>query len=124
MKLKSPTKVEVRPSPGKGLGVFATQNIKAFEIIEDCALIFLPIEPHGEIPDLLVDYRFNYPPGVLNWTHQVLPLGFGCIYNHSNNRNTEWILHPHIPNVFRFRAIRDIRMNEECCTYYGNAEFR
>ena len=123
VKLQPPKKVEVRPSPGKGFGVFAKEPIKAWEVIEDCHLVFLPIQPHEPSSSLLEDYRFNYPARMSNWTHQVLPLGFGAIYNHSDNWNTEWIAHPTIPTAFRFRAVRDIRRGEECCTYYGNIQF-
>ena len=119
MKLKHPSKVEVRESPGKGFGVFATQHISKGEIIEECHLITLPIpECMG---DILHDYRFNYPQGP-NPTEQVLPLGFGCIYNHDNNNNAYWRDHPE-QKVFQYIAVRDISPDEEVCTYYGNVEF-
>ena len=38
MKIKLATKVEVKTSPGKGMGVFATNKIAAGEIIEECHL--------------------------------------------------------------------------------------
>ena len=123
VKLQPPKKIEIRPSMGKGMGVFARESIKAGEVIEDCHLVFLPIQPYEPSSTLLEDYRFNFPARQSNWTHQVLPLGMGAIYNHSNNFNVEWISHPTIPNVFRFRAVRDIRRGEECFTYYGNVEF-
>jgi SET domain-containing protein len=122
-KLQPPIKVEVRPSDGKGLGVFANYPIKAGETIEDCHLIFLPISRDSGDLSLLKDYKFNFPARDSNWTHQVIPLGFGAIYNHSDDWNTEWVSHPTIPNIFTFRAVRDIQVDEECCTYYGNFEF-
>ena len=124
IEIAHPSKVEVRPSEGKGMGVFAKEPINAWEVIEDCHLIFLPNTPNDNpMTWLLEDYRFNYPARQIEWTHQVIPLGFGSIYNHSNEWNTEWIAHPTISTMFRFRAIRDISIGEECCTYYGNVEF-
>ena len=43
MNLKVPTKVEIKKSPGKGLGVFATKKIFKNEIIEECHLLPLPV---------------------------------------------------------------------------------
>ena len=121
IRLQGPIKCEVKESPGKGLGVFAVHFIKKGELIEECHLVDLPI------PDcmqhILEDYRFNYPQGLPSeQTVQVLPLGYGCIYNHSNNANAYWRNHPE-HRAFQFLARKDIQIGEEICTYYGNVEF-
>lgn len=41
-KLISPQKLEVKKTTNKGYGVFATQPIYKFEIIEECHLLFIP----------------------------------------------------------------------------------
>ena len=41
MIIKVPTKIEIKTSPGKGRGVFATDFIKRNEIIEICHLVIL-----------------------------------------------------------------------------------
>lgn len=119
--LKPPTKCEVRESPGKGYGVFATEFIREGELIEECHLITLPIP--SCMKSILDNYRFNYPQGTdVVVTEQVLPLGFGCIYNHDDNNNAEWTNHPE-RKTFLYTAIRHIYPGEEICTYYGNVEF-
>ena len=105
MKIKLATKVEVKTSPGKGMGVFATNKITAGEIIEECHLIFLEMDPNQQ-SSFLEHYRFLYPQkpkqtlrGALGLTSPpgqqtpvppryedfVIPSGYGCIYNHDNN---------------------------------------
>ena len=125
IKLQSPNKVEVRPSDGKGMGVFATERIYSGEVIEDCHLLFLPILPNQDDDGVLSDYRFNFPASTTSneWERQVIPLGFGAIYNHSENNNITWRQHPTVKNVFQFVAIRDIMSDEECCSYYGSVQF-
>ena len=123
VKLQPPKKVEVRPASDMGMGVFATQPIKAGEVIEDCHLLPLPILRGQTDSTLLPDYRFNWPAGRIDWLELVLPLGMGAIYNHSNDYNVEWFDHPSIDKVFRYRAVKDIRRGEQCFVYYGNVEF-
>ena len=120
MNLKLATKVEVKESPIHGMGVFAIEDIKAGEIIEECHLISLPFKP-GEQSFFLYDYKFNYPAeGKVE--EYVLPLGNGCIYNHSDNNNAYWRNHPQYKE-FQFVAIKDIKVGEEICTYYGGDEY-
>ena len=119
IKLQGPLKCEVKESPGKGLGVFATELILEGELIEECHLVTLPV-PYCHT-NILEDYRFNYPQGTKP-TEQVLPLGYGCIYNHNDKNNAFWRDHPE-HKAFQFVAKRDIQPGEEICTWYGNKEF-
>jgi len=142
MKIKLATKVEVKTSPGKGLGVFATSKILTGEVIEECHLIFLEMDLNVHTSHL-EHYRFLYPqkpkqslrgalgltsppgeqtPFQLPYEDYVLPSGYGCIYNHDNNHNAYWRDHPH-HKTFQFIAKRDINVGEEICTYYGNVQF-
>lgn len=120
IQLISPRKVTVKTSPGKGLGCFATQRIAKDEIFEECYL--LTIEQVPEV-DLFRDYRFDFPQGDEPTMEQVLPMGFGCIYNHSDTPNAGWRNHPDWKQmevkIFQFYATRDIYPGEEICTYYG-----
>jgi SET domain-containing protein len=115
--IKVPTKIEIKESPGKGLGVFATEDIEKEEVIEECLLLKLPIEK-GEMSSLFLDYRFNYPQSG-EWTEQVLPMGYGVYYNHSSTNNAYWRDHPSI-RAFQFVANRKIEKGEEICTFYGD----
>jgi SET domain-containing protein len=120
MKLKTADKIEIKIAEGKGYGVFATSVIEAGEVIEECHLLTLPIE-RGEASGILVDYRFCWPCSA-DWTEQVIPLGYGCIYNHSNDSNAFWQDHPET-KAFQFIAKRRILPGEEICTYYGDSTY-
>ncbi|MEE9351471.1 MAG: SET domain-containing protein-lysine N-methyltransferase [Thiotrichaceae bacterium] len=113
MELVPPSKLEVKKNHGKGLGVFATEDIKKGEILEDC-----PIKALGDelsATNVFADYRFNYPKGI-DSKQRVLTLGLGAVFNHSDDNNAYWINHPDIENVLRFVADKDIACGEEICT--------
>ena len=96
--------------------MFATKKIFKNEIIEECHLLPLPLKK-GEPSSLFTDYRFNYPQsGEIE--ELVIPFGYGCIYNHSDNNNATWRDHPEY-KAFQFIAVKDINPGEEICTYYG-----
>jgi len=116
-----PKKIEIKMSPGKGRGVFATNFIQKDEVIEHCPLLFLPTRI-DEDDLLLFDYRFDYPCNQFIGQLErkfVLPMGYGCLYNHSDNNNANW--RQIDINTFEFYAIKDIFPGEEICTCY-NAE--
>lgn len=119
-KLIPPSKLEVRDSPGKGMGVFATTAIHEGEVLEDC--VVTPLGDKLSAGDAFYDYRFNYPKGVGS-TKRVLALGLGGVFNHSDDNNAYWINHPKIEHVFRFIASRDIACDEEVCTFYGDVSY-
>ena len=120
MKLKLASKVEIKTSPGKGMGVFAIDNILEGEIIEECHLITLNI-PLLEPSEILSDYRFLYPISG-EYVEHVIPSGYGCIYNHNDNNNAFWRDHPRY-KLFQFIAKKNITIGEEICTYYGGEEY-
>ena len=123
IQLISPTKVIVKTSPGKGLGCFATSKIYRDEVFEECYLLSIDNVPEA---DLFKDYRFNYPHGD-EVQEQVLAMGFGCIYNHSNTPNASWRNRSDWKdlevNLFQFYALRDIYPGEEICTFYGGEDY-
>ena len=120
VRLQPATKLELRPTETMGMGVFANRLIKVGEVLEDCHLIDLPTNDGW---DVLPDFRFNYPAREEDWEYLVIPTGFGMVYNHSETPNVVWNNHPTIPYVFRFTAVRDIQMGEQCFIYYGNVQF-
>lgn len=82
--------VRVAQIDGKGLGVVASETIMAGEIVECCPTIVLKpsrkLEPHWRrlhqvILETLLDEHHYW------WTSRygALPLGYGCLYNHSDN---------------------------------------
>lgn len=120
--LFSSKKIRVASSEVHGLGVFASADISAGELIEECPCLDLPIN-FGESSALLIDYRFNYPIGQLTETSkQVVVLGYGSIYNHSNTPNAYWTTDT-TKKTFKFWASRDIKSGEEIFTYYGDDSY-
>lgn len=110
---KVPTKIKIDHSEGKGLGVFATEKILKGEIIEECHYVVIPSGG-----DILVDYRFLLPAT----NEYIIPLGYGCIYNHADASNASWKF-PTDHKAVAFFAKRDIEVGEEICTYYGGKPY-
>lgn len=116
--IEIPKKIYVDRSPIHGLGVFAKETIYEGETIEECPILTLPIYD-GESSPILIDYRFNFPSGSDGWTEQVVSLGYGSLYNHSNNPNANWYSNNE-KRTFIFFATRTINEGEEIFTYYGD----
>lgn len=120
MTLVSPDKLEVKLSPIHGYGVFATEDIIRGEIIEECYAIKIPVK-RGVMPHLFADYKFRWI-NENDEIEEVLPLGFGCIYNHSKNNNALWRQITE-KKVIQFYALKDIKKGEEVCHFYGGDEY-
>ena len=118
--IRPPKKIYLDESPVHGLGVFAMERIVHGEVIEECPFLKLPIEK-GEVSSLFIDYRFNFPSGH-EWTHQVLLMGYGEYYNHSEEPNAYWVS-DNQKETFLFIANRDILPGEEIFTYYGDSNY-
>ncbi len=116
-RIVNPKKIFVDKSSLHGLGVFASHKIKKDEIFEECPVLSLPLS-YGDHSNLLLDYRFNWPSGTLEWEEQVVALGYGSLYNHSENPNAVWKSN-YDKRVFEFSALRDIQQGEEILVYYG-----
>ena len=114
------SKVYVDKSPIHGWGVFASCEINEGDIIEICPILTLPIQKN-EVTPLLIDYRFNWPQGEI-WEEQVVCLGFGSLYNHSDNANAYWVS-DESNRTFVFKANQKIYRNSEILIYYGDENY-
>lgn len=112
------SKIEVRNSSVGGRGVFAKENIKAGETIENCHFTTLD-QKYPYIDKKLLEYIFSWPKETNNGK-SVVVWGFGSIYNHSKNNNADWQTDEE-NNLFKFFAIKDIHSGEEIFTNYGEA---
>lgn len=111
-------KVEVKPSPISGMGVFAKHDINVGETLEISHFTILN-QKFSQIDDKLKEYVFSWPKNV--WGGKsVVVWGYGSIYNHSRQNNADWITDEN-NNVFRFFTIKDIKAGEEIFTNYGEA---
>lgn len=106
-------KIYVDDSSIHGRGVFASEFIKAGEILEECHFILVP---EGlNYPDILHDHFFSWPKGN---SGLAICLGYGSIFNHSDNDfNADWETDT-TKNKFIFFALRDISPGEEILTNY------
>ena len=123
MKTKIPTKVEVKESPGKGRGVFAIEKIKEGEAVEASPVVLYgyDLRSAGEwsSAEIVMHQYHNWGP----WTPEAhctsMVLGYGAMYNHSDEPNIE--SHKDIESLtISFIALRDIEPGEECCHEYAN----
>jgi len=106
------SKIHVKESPQKGLGVFASANIEKDEIIEIAPFIEDVCYPKD---CLLNKYIFASP-----YIGKVRVIfGYGSIYNHSNTPNASY--KPYNERYYIFTALRRITKDEEICTNYGSA---
>lgn len=115
--IQVPTKIEIKESPNRGLGVFAKEKIFKDEIIEISPLIELKVPFTSNV---LSDYRFYYPRNGKNQIFVVV-LGYGFLFNHSNQNNADW--RDGKPMTFEFFALRDIEPGEEIYIKYGGPEY-
>ena len=121
-RINPPTKIYVDKSPIHGWGVFASEDIKEGEVIEEVPILTLPINK-GEVSGILLDYRFNWPQGAgADWTNQVLAWGYGSLYNHSNESNAYWRSNLE-KQTFEFVSNRRIEKDEEITVWYGGVEY-
>lgn len=114
--------IELRKSAIHGYGVFATENIPANTILEELPFITVP-------DNVARDYVFIYPRGGTPLSETIgitpvhaLPLGYGCIYNHSDDANASWRTDT-INKLFVFFTLSDIKKNDEIRTYYGSDSY-
>jgi len=103
-------------SPGRGRGIFATEDISPGTHIETCPVIVLPAKdrPHIEHTEL-----FNY---YFKWKDDSLAicLGNGSLYNHSYDPNARYDK-AYESNEIHFVAVRPIQAGEEITiNYNGN----
>ena len=94
-----------------GRGMFARRLIKKGEIIEKCPLIIFN-RNRVAVLSIIRDYDISTPDG----KHAIM-LGYGSIYNHSDDNNSSWDFNE-IPEIV-VTAKRDIEKGEEVCVSYG-----
>lgn len=106
-------KIYVDESSVHGRGVFASEFIKSGEILEECH--FIPVDKNISYPQILHEHFFSWPKG---GEDLVICLGFGSIFNHSDNDfNADWETDTTKKKLIFF-SLRDIIPGEEIFTNY------
>jgi uncharacterized protein len=112
-------KVRLGPSvlTGAGRGVFATQPIRAGELIESCPVIALQDQnDRGRLRKTgLVNYYFLWGK---DRNRSAICLGFGSLYNHSYGPNARYLKHIDEEQM-DFYALTDIAEGEEITVNYN-----
>jgi uncharacterized protein len=110
-----PPHVTVRPSPGRGRGVFAARRFAANETIEVCPVVALSEGDARVLDDTrLHDYYFGWGTG---GKRAAIVLGYGSLYNHSFTPNA---VHRKdtAADAMTVIALRDIAAGEEIFIRY------
>ena len=119
-------KIEVKKTENMGLGVFAKEKILKGTVVESCHVIifnrniFKDFKRTYETDHMLKDYVFYWKNA-----EAAVALGYGSIYNHSNDPNAMW--RPSFafsserrdPPRIHFTAIKDIEAGEQIFTHYN-----
>ena len=108
--INPPTSIRIEETE-HGRGVIATAEIKAGETIEVCPILELG---ERDASGLLDDYTVSLgdgDPGV------ALLLGYGSLYNHSDEPNAEYVAE--YDDAYEFVALRDIAVGEQITITYG-----
>ena len=119
------SKIEIKKSPIHGYGVFAKENIKKDEILEECHFISFPYNEEFTSfyqSNNMARYVFIFPRFKKHNVKKenlefALPLGAGCVYNSSPNANADWETDKK-RRLFIFKSIKNIQKGEEICTNY------
>lgn len=90
LKLKSMLHIPslyIAESPTRGRGVFTAESINDKSLIEICPLLTIPSKQVAAIHETVFhDYYFLLPDSA---GAACIPLGYGCLYNHSKTPNAE-----------------------------------
>jgi SET domain-containing protein len=107
-------KIEARPSPGKGRGIFARQAIRKGEVIERSPILLVPRGHEGPVlaETILGRYMFQTDDGL----RYVIALGYASLYNHGDEANAEFFVSN---EAIVIKATRAIRRGAEVCLDYG-----
>ena len=106
--------IYVKKSTVSGYGVFAGEDIKPNEMIEECCLLL-----RDTIDEEFMNVYFSTPAK----KGYILPLGFGAIYNHSKDPNADYEFDP-LNLLFRFIANRHIKKDDEIFIFYSPLWFQ
>jgi len=116
-------KLIIKKSQIHGIGVFTTSNIKLGDFIEECP--FLICSNRGNaVSERLGAYL--YSSKIIEEGKElngyVLLLGYGSLYNHSDENNVEYTKNIE-KGTFTYSATRDIQAGEELTILYKNNAF-
>lgn len=105
-------KIYVKKSLTHGYGVFAGQDFKKGDIIEECYVLISKRGGDRALEDYYFDANGNY----------ALFTGYGSIYNHSDDDNAEYKIN-NKRKIATITAYKKIKKDEEIFVSYGEEWF-
>lgn len=111
--------IAIRPSPGRGRGVFAKRALEEGELVETAPALTLSLADTDAIEDTsLKDFYFAHPGDPLGG---LLVLGLATLSNHSDEPNVETSMRHDqaIGWIVEMRTLRDIAPDEEITRRYA-----
>jgi len=134
-KLFHSNKIEVRDSSIHGRGIFAKEDIKSGEILEECHYIVIddgnthdmPLYKWRRLPptnEEIDNRKFPWPKGE-DFEKFTLPLGFGCMYNSAIDEEKRSVKFETDldKDIYRFFTVNDVKKDEELLLYYHDGKF-
>jgi hypothetical protein len=118
-----PDKVMIQASPLHNQGVFAKVDILEEETVEVCPLLQLGWRMQYQNDPVAKKYIWsntacNCNDCKMNSPIAYMPLGYGSLYNHSNEPNVKVDIN-WVEQTATFKAIRTILVGEELLIQYG-----
>ena len=118
MNFKAPIGYLIHTGTDKGLGVFASRDIAAGEVVEICPVILFDGKLR-DLPDGFSNSAFSWKALGGDKQH-ALCLGYGGMYNHANPANLVYSI-AHTRGM-KFTAARAIRADEELTVNYNDTK--
>lgn len=110
------SKIMIKDSRLHGQGVFAITSIQEGEVIEMCPYLVIDDDDIAD-DNRLNDYLFSSPDQEGDY---FVVMGYGMMYNHSDEPNAEWEIDSHDNRFLCFRALKAIEAGEEITQNYGS----
>jgi uncharacterized protein len=109
--------IEIRSTESKGRGMFALEDIPAYQIIETAPVIVMSADERKLLDQtLLHDYIFEWTPD--GQQQCIMALGNVPIYNHSYASNAEYAMDYESQSI-SIQSVRDIAAGEEITINYN-----
>lgn len=123
-----PNKLIIKPSSIHGLGVFATADIKAHELVERCPMVKLGWRTNYINDPAIWTYCYMQPKCDCNdcknhGNNMWMVLGYGMLYNHQDIPNTSWSF-KYDESYTDLVSTKDIKAGEEIFVSYGANYFK
>ncbi len=111
----------ISESDHRGRGVYVSEDLEKDNLIEICPLIIIPTDQVAKIHDTVIhDYYFLYDDKAAD---ACIPLGYGCLYNHSHQPNAR-VAYDYEERCIHIISMRSIKSGEEIFIDYTAGEDR